>query len=140
MIRPFLLACPLALAACSTSPSQPSSAAAEAAGQDRLAAAIGDRVPGEPQNCVFERNLQGPDVVNNRTLIYRQGAGRLYVNHLPDECVNVDRDTILVFRNLTSSQLCRNDPFTLVDRTSRFPTGGLCTLGQFVPYERPSAD
>ena len=133
MPRHALIALPLLLAACSGERGGTPTAAT----QDRLATVLGDRQPGPPQRCISNLGLSGPEIVGG-TLVYRDGPNRLYRNDLGNDCPGLDRDTILVFRNLTGTQLCRNDTFTMIDRAGGFPRGGLCNLGDFVPYERPA--
>ena len=98
-----------------------------------LADALKDRVAGEPVDCVSTPGLDGPQIIDRKTILYRSG-GRLWRNELAAECPGLSPyDTIIV--ELHGSQICRNDHFRTIDPGSRIP-GATCLFGKFTPYSR----
>lgn len=99
-----------------------------------LQSAIGDRVAEAPRDCVSTMGLDGPQIVGDRTLIYRSG-GRIYRNDIAGGCPGLaPMATVIV--EVHGSQLCRNDRFQALQTGSRIP-GPYCRLGAFTPYRRP---
>lgn len=107
----------------------------DADAERRLDAALAGRIAGKPQDCVEQSRVQGPERIGTRELIYRQTAGRIWRNTLPQSCAPVRGNDVLVVESF-GAQLCRNDRFRLVNRDSLFG-GGYCYLGAFTPYDRP---
>jgi len=101
-----------------------------------LAKALAGRTPGKPVDCVSSSWVGGPQIIGNRTLIYRE-VGRVLRNDLPAACPGLDDDSIIV-SEIHGSQLCRNDLFYTLQRGSRIP-GPHCRLGKFTPYEKPKS-
>ena len=106
----------------------------EARAQRDLADALKDRVAGAPTDCISATHVDGPQIIDGRTLLYRD-AGRVWKADLVDACPGLDPyDTIVV--ELHGSQLCRNDPFRTVTPGLSIPSG-ICRFRRFVPYDRP---
>ena len=98
-----------------------------------LARALDGRVAGTPQNCISNMSASGPQIIGERTLLYRQG-GKVWRNDLPESCPGLDDDDLLVIE-IHGSQLCRNDRFRADSRMSVVP-GPSCRLGSFTPYTK----
>ena len=124
----------LGCAGCTVTPEQEARARADA--DQRLSQAIGDRVPGKPVDCVDSTFVNGPQVIDERTVIYNQG-GKIWRNEIVDGCPFLHGDPILIVE-LHGSQICRNDRFKVLARGSNIPSG-YCRLGSFTPYERPNS-
>lgn len=120
------------LAGCTTSTEQAASRQAEAARD--FAEAIGDRQPGESQDCINSSMTDGPRIIDHKRLIYRQGQ-RLWVNNLESECPGLEPYNTLIVE-LHGSQICRNDQFRALEPGSRIP-GPYCRFGKFTPYSKP---
>jgi hypothetical protein len=101
--------------------------------EERLARLLDGRVAGKPVSCISQYGIQSSEIIDDTAIVYRVG-GKLYVNRPRSGASWLDRDDILVTRT-SSSQLCRIDAVTLIDRNSRFPSG-FVSLGEFVPYTR----
>jgi hypothetical protein len=119
----------LALAACTSSSELRESRRAEAATD--LAEALDGRTAGKPQDCISQNGINGPQIIDARTILYRDGK-RIWRNDLQADCLALDPDDIMVVE-LHGSQICKNDLFRPVDRGSRIP-GPYCRFGQFTPY------
>jgi hypothetical protein len=101
--------------------------------QARLDKALAGRVAGAPVDCVDAGRIGGPDIIDSRTILYRD-MGRVWLNDLPDQCRALQPGRILVVR-LWGGQLCRGDLVDIADGGSRIPMGS-CRLGSFTPYEK----
>jgi hypothetical protein len=121
----------LALAGCAQNAEYQAQRDAQA--RRELASTLGDRVPGKPQDCINPGFTDGPQIIDTRTLVYRQGA-RLYRNDLASECPSLaPLSTVIV--EIRGSQLCRNDQFRVLTPGTSIPSA-YCRLGQFTPYTR----
>lgn len=105
--------------------------AARLSGEERLAKLIGERSAGEPRDCINTNASRSLTVIDKTAIVYKQG-GKLWVNRTayPQD---LDEDDVMVIRRY-SSNLCRTDIVTTVDRTSGIFTGSIF-LTDFVPYE-----
>lgn len=104
--------------------------------QAALARELAGLTPGTPQSCLntFEtRNASAQSFGD--TLVYRTTGSRRYVT-VTTGCTDIggNGDNILITKTF-STQLCRGDIATTVDRTSHFFSGS-CSFGDFVPYTR----
>lgn len=98
-----------------------------------LADALKDRVAGAPQDCVSNISLDGPQIIDRDTILYRDGS-RVWRAELAAECPGLQPyDTIIV--EVHGSQICRNDRFRTLDAGSRIP-GPYCLFGKFTPYTK----
>jgi hypothetical protein len=119
----------LALAGCTANAEMQASRQAEAARD--LTKALEGRVAGKPQDCVSSQGINGPQIVDARTILYRDGR-RVWRNELAADCPSLDQyDTLIV--ELHGTQICKNDIFRPLDPGSRIP-GAYCRFGQFTPY------
>jgi hypothetical protein len=100
-----------------------------------LAAALGGRIAGPPQECVDQRDLGGNKSYGRGVILF---SGRtndvVYVNRPAAGCPDLDSGRALKTRT-TTTQLCRGDLVTVFDPTSGVEFGG-CSLGEFTPYRR----
>jgi hypothetical protein len=73
-------------------------------------------------------------VVDERTILYRDGANRVWRNEVAGPCSGLGRPgTALVTRQFGGSGPCRGEIVQIVDTASGFNTGS-CAFGDFVPY------
>jgi len=107
--------------------------AEDARASRELADALKDRVAGEPQDCISNNALQGPQVIDSRTILYTQGR-RVWRNDLLAECPGLRPFNTLIVE-VHGSQICRHDRFRAVEPGARIP-GPYCSFGRFTPYER----
>jgi hypothetical protein len=120
------------LVSCTTAPEPTRSAKHEQQYQDL----INGKVAGAAQGCLPLLPNRGNDmvVIDDQTIAFKAGAGRVYVNHLGPGCTGVGLGNALVTKQ-TGSSLCRGDIAQVQNLTSGI-TIGSCTLGDFVPYAR----
>ena len=129
-----LLVIASALAACSTT-MEPTTRSAEAQAQlDKL---LAGKVAGTPVACLPQARPSANMVsIDDNTIAFRQGS-RVYINHPSGGCSNLGGSFALVTRT-PSTRLCRGDIAEVTDLRSGF-TVGSCTLGDFVPFNKPGA-
>jgi hypothetical protein len=112
-------------------------ASRDAKAQRELADALGDRVAGKPQDCISPGMADGPQVIDERTIVYRQGS-RIYRNDLAAACPSLAPYATLIVE-MRGTQLCRNDMFRVLQPGMIVPSAN-CRFGKFTPYTRKKAD
>lgn len=133
-MRP-LIATIIAAAAIAVTPA--ASAREKLTGEEQLAKLLGDRVAGEPQDCIPLSTARSSTIIDGTAIVYRVGS-TMWVNRPKGGAESLDDDDILVTKTI-GSQLCSIDAIQLVDRTSHMYSG-FVSLGEFVPYRRPKGD
>ena len=125
----------LALAAsCVPNPVYEQRAAART--QAELSRELAGRVAGAPQSCLPEYSTSQLNVIDNNTLIYRDGR-TVWVQRPRGGCSGLaNSGNTLVTRKFGTSQMCDGDISQVVDlRTGML--AGSCVFGPFVPYTKP---
>ncbi len=126
---------PLGAAVGATAGGAANSATRDSAADERaLAKAIDGRTAGKSSFCIDQSRLNGPEVIDQRTIVYRQSGRRIWVSRLNDSCPWLHGDPILVVYTY-GTQLCRHDRFEVLQRGSPIPSG-FCFFGDFTPYDR----
>src|SRR5215212_7801233 len=128
-----LLLIGVALASCSTAIPQPMrSAKAEQHYQQLLAG----KVAGAPVSCLPSYNARDMVVIDDNTVAFKAGSGRVYVAHMQGGCSNLGAGHYaLVTRQYGGSGLCRGDIAQVTDILNGFSVGS-CVFGDFTPYTR----
>jgi len=99
---------------------------------------LAGRVAGAAQQCLSLGRVRGPDIVDARTIVYRQNGRRLWVTHPVDDCPSLRPGfSTLIVDVASGDQLCRNDRFRVLSPNSIIP-GPFCRFGVFTPYDRPA--
>ncbi len=111
-------------------------AAPAAPKQDPLAAELDGRVPGKPVDCVSSSFVDGPQIIDERTILYRESGRRVWRNDLPDACPGLQPNDVMVIE-IYGSQICRNDHFRAYPRGTSI-AGATCRFGKFTPYDKPA--
>ena len=122
-----------ALASCTTATPPPMRSAQ---GQQEFERLVAGKVAGPPQSCLATFNTNDMIVIDDETVAFRQGANRVYVNHLQSGCNGIASGfNALVTRQTGASSLCRGDIAESQNLTSHVTTGS-CVFGDFIPYSR----
>ena len=122
------------LASCSTAPAQ-NMRSPKAARE--LAEALEGRVPGPPQRCIDSYRAREVQVIDEWTILYRDGR-TVYVQNPRGGCPGLGRGSTLVTRQIGTSQFCAGDINHTVDLLSG--TGrAACVFGPFTPYTKPAS-
>lgn len=110
-------------------------AAPAASRDDDLAKALAGYEPGKPVDCIDTRATDGPQVIDDHTILYRESGRRIWRNDLPSRCPSLRPMTTIVLR-VYGGQMCRHDLFRTLDSGMSIPST-YCQLGNFTPYEKP---
>jgi hypothetical protein len=126
-----------ALASCSTAPYQaPTRTAAKQAEFQQL---IGGKVAQRPISCLPHYYSNDMRVIDDNTVVFREGSYRVYVAHLNGGCTGLGSGGYtLVTRQFGTADLCNGQIATVVDPVSHV-TVGSCSFGDFQPFVRPGA-
>jgi hypothetical protein len=110
-----------------------------AARDDPLGKALAGRVAGKPVSCIAASWVNGPTIIDERTILYREGAGRrVWITHPRGRCVRL-RDPATLITQIYGGNICRNDRFQLLESGSSIPSA-FCRFDDFTPYDRVKAD
>lgn len=131
----FILAGAGALAACATvGAPEPRSPKA----QQELARWLDGKVAGQPQTCLPTYRSQDMIVIDENTLLFRDGANRVWRTELRGPCNGLGRPgTALLTKTYGGTGLCRGEIAQVIDTSQGF-TVGSCGIGDFVPYTGPA--
>jgi len=132
MMSKWMIASAVALMGCTASsalhPGQDSRADRE------LAKELEGRTAGTPTDCVSLSSVQGPQIIDSKTLLYRQSGRTLWRNDLEGECRSLaPMNTIIL--EVHGSQICRHDLFRVLEPGSSIPSS-YCQMGKFTPYRK----
>ncbi len=120
---------------CTTAPPD---ATASARSAQRYQELIAGKVAGPAQGCLPLLPTRGDMIViDDQTVAFKGGAGRVYVSHLSPGCSEVGLGNALITKQ-TGSSLCSGDIARVQNLMSGI-TVGSCTFGEFVPYTRSGA-
>lgn len=103
--------------------------------EKRLVSELQGKVAGAPISCLPP--LRGRDmiVIDDNTVLFREGRRKVYRNDPPGGCSPMGFGGYTLVTRSTSSQLCRGDIVQVTDLRNGIIAGS-CALGDFVPYER----
>lgn len=123
-----------ALGACTTAP-QPETRSAKA--EAHLQKLLAGKVAGRPVSCLPSYSSHDMVVIDDNTLIFRDGNRRVYRNDLNGGgCSQIGSGHYALLTKSSGSGLCRGEIAQVVD-VSNGITVGSCVIGDFVPYTRP---
>jgi uncharacterized protein DUF6491 len=130
MIR-WTIAGAMALAGCTASTEMP-------AGQSRadrdLAHELAGRTAGKPTDCISASSAEGPQIIDNKTILYRENGRTVWRNDLESGCPSLaPMNTLIV--ELHGGQICRHDRFRVLEPGANIPSA-YCMMGKFTPYRK----
>ena len=128
-----ILASTAVLASCATT-EQPQQRSPKALAE--LASYLDGRVPGKPVSCLPSFRRDDMVVIDENTILFRDGANRVWRNDLKGPCNNLGRPGTALLTRQFSSSLCSGEIAQVIDTAGGF-TVGSCSLGEFVPYTGP---
>ena len=122
-----------ALASCSVGAGYSGSTAQS---QVQLARELEGRIAGPPQRCLSGYRTTNMTVIDDSTLLYRDGR-TTYLQRLRGSCYGIGSGaTTLVTKQFGTNQYCDGDIARSVDLRSGM-TNGSCAFGPFIPYTKP---
>jgi hypothetical protein len=102
-----------------------------------LASYLDGRVPGQPQQCLPNYRSQDMVVIDENTLLFRDGSNRVWRTELRGPCNGLGRPgTALLTKQFGGSGLCSGEIAQVIDTSQGFAVGS-CAIGDFVPYTGP---
>ena len=131
----LILSLAATLAGCSAGPNEVALRSPKA--QMELDSYLVGKVAGAPLSCLPTYRSSDMTVIDDETILFRDGANRVYRNDPPGGCSGAGRPGYaMVTRQFGGTGLCRGEIVQFVDLTSG-SYGGSCSLGDFVPYSTP---
>ena len=124
-------------ASCTTAPPAPTRSARS---ERQFQELVSGKVAQAPISCLPAQRTNDMAVIDDHTIVYKYGTGRVYVAHMQDGCTNLGGPGpyALVTRVVGANGPCRGDIADVVDTLGHM-TVGSCTYGDFTPYVRPGA-
>ena len=105
--------------------------------QQLLASYLDGKAAGPAQTCLPSYRANDQIVVDENTILYRDGSSRVWRTEMNGPCNGLGRpSTAIVTRSFGSTGLCRGEIAKIVD-TSTGMTVGSCSFGDFVLYTGP---
>lgn len=93
-----------------------------------------------PEDCVITTRIRNTKIVNDETILFYLGGGKIYQNVLPEECPRLKANGRFAYQ-VRTTRLCRVDTITVLDRFGgAFRPGFTCRLGWFLPITELEAD
>ena len=105
----------------------------DAHGQRELARALAGHVAGKTVECIDPRMVDGPEIIDHTTLLYRRG-GTIYKANIIGPCPSLEQGNTVI-NDVYGGQLCRNDKFRTITPGETIPSP-YCRLGGFTEYDR----
>jgi len=128
----WMIAGAVALMGCTASVALPGGQSSRA--ERELAHELEGRVAGTPTDCVSASNVDGPQIIDNKTILYRQSGKTLWRNDLEAEChALAPMNTIIL--EVHGGQICRHDRFRVLEPGANIPSA-YCMMGKFTPYRK----
>ena len=125
------------LASCTTAP--PQAAMRTANKQLELQQLLNGKVAQAPISCLPHYYANDMRIIDENTVVFRNGSSRAYVAHLNGGCSGLGNGyTTLVTRQFGTADLCTGQIATVVDPATRSMVGS-CSFESFQPFVRPGA-
>jgi len=131
---PLLAPALLLAAGCADTPPTQSQLRAQARDAAKLEETLAGFTAGKPDNCVENRDLQGPEAYGENTLLFRTSRKLIWRTETSGSCDDIKRGDALITHQY-SSRLCQGDIARTADLRAGFQTGS-CVIGEFVPYRK----
>lgn len=120
-----------AASACASSAvNEPRTAKAEL----KLQKALQGKVAGAPVKCLRSTRTGDMTIVDDNSILFRDGRNRVYRNDPLGGCSPMGRGGYALVTHPVTGEMCRGDIVQVVDLSSRMLAGS-CSLGDFIPYQ-----
>ncbi len=96
---------------------------------------LAGRIAGPPVACIDLTRVQGPTILDDKTILYRQSGKRVW-RAVPIGSCEALRPPATIIVDVYGGQLCRNDRFRLLSYGMTIPSS-YCRFGNFTPYDKP---
>lgn len=125
-----------ALAGCTAAAQEQPTRTAKA--QHQYQELLAGKVAQAPVSCLPYYNSNDMVVIDDHTVAFKVGTGRVYLNNMQGGCHNLGGTYALLTKGYGGTGLCRGDIAQVVDLTNHI-TVGSCVFGDFTPYVRNGA-
>ncbi len=88
----------------------------------------------EADNCVYAREVEQFEILDNETLLLYGKLDKIWLNRLGNRCAGL-RDNMAVYLERYGSQICANDRFSARRHGDSGPAAR-CRLGAFEPISK----
>ncbi|MBC7985891.1 MAG: hypothetical protein H7X93_04370 [Sphingomonadaceae bacterium] len=102
-------------------------------GEARMERMLAGKTPGPAQRCIRLREIDGTTIVDDTTILYRDGSRTVYRTDIPGGCPGMRDGRAIVTRQPSQSQLCAGEQIRVVEPQTGVEYG-VCAIGEFVPY------
>lgn len=126
----FLLIAASASACAASAMTEPRTAKAE----KTLLTQLQGKAAGPPVSCLPPYRSNDMIVVDDNTVLFREGRNKVYRQDPPGGCSPMGSGGYTLVTRSSSSQMCRGDIVQVTDLRSGIIAGS-CSLGDFVPYQ-----
>jgi hypothetical protein len=96
---------------------------------------LAGRIAGPPVACIDVSRVQGPTIVDDKTILYRESGRRIW-RATPIGACGPLRPASTIIVDVYGGQICRNDRFRLLSYGMSIPSA-YCRFGNFTPYDKP---
>lgn len=122
------------LASCTTAAPQPTR---NARAEQQYQQLLSGKVAQAPVSCLPSYNANDMVIIDENTVAFKVGTGRVYVAHMQGPCngLSPGGPYALLTRQYGGSGLCHGDIAQVFDPLNHM-TIGSCAFGEFTPYVR----
>ena len=96
---------------------------------------LAGRTAGKPEQCLDLSRINGPQIVDQRTILYTQSGKRIWRTGPVGKCPALRAPATLIV-DVYANRLCRNDRFRVVEPGAIIPSAW-CRFDAFTPYDKP---
>ena len=95
---------------------------------------LSGKTPGEPQDCIWLREIDGTTIIDSQTILYRERRDTVYRNEIPDGgCPGLQNDRAFATMQPSDVRLCEGETIRVFDPQTGVEYG-TCSIGEFTPY------
>lgn len=105
----------------------------DARSQQRVDQLLSGKTAVGTQSCAPLRELDRQTIVDDHTILYRVSATKVWRNDIPIGCTGLDRNSTLIRRSISSTDICSGEIFEVRDSGTQFPLGA-CSFGEFTEF------
>lgn len=123
------IACGALAANAFATPNEPSRA------ERQMERMLSGKSPGEPQRCIWLREINGTSIIDQDTILYRVDSQTVYRNEIPGGCPGLQDDRAISTQQPSDVRLCEGESIGVFEPQTGVEYGR-CAIGAFVPYRR----
>lgn len=102
-------------------------------GERQMERMLSGKTPGEPQRCIWLREIDGTTIIDSSTVLYRERRDTVYRNDIPGGCPGLQNDRAFATQQPSDIRLCEGEQIRVFDPQTSVEYG-TCAIGAFTPY------